>query len=283
MREHLAWSPLTPGAAGSLLEARLGRMLPAEVKQRAYALSAGNPLLLEQLAAALGKGEELPSAAGAGDAAFGQDVLLARFAGLPSAGMRCAQAASVLGTSFLPEVAAQVAGLEGGEIDTALEALGRTGLIGQRPGAEAEFVHPLFGQALYDDLAGPARTRLHSRAFAALHARGLDAQAAEHAVQAGLAGDMEAVAVLERAGRAAGRAGALAAAVTRLDAAVALAGDLAGTGLLLARAGALLVGGHPDRAVTAYQELLSLARLPGACQGGGDVDAGPRPGRDRRP
>ena len=76
-------------------------------------------------------------------------------------------------------------------------------------------------------------------------------------MQARLAGDLEAVAVLEQAGRAARRAGALATAVTRLDAAVDMAGDLAGTGLLLAQAEALLVGGHPDRAVTAYQELLS--------------------------
>ncbi len=250
-------APLSQAAAGSLLEARLGRMLPAEAKKRAYALCAGNPLLLEQLAVALGSGADLPWAAGVGGVAFGQGVLLARFAGLPPAGMRCAQAASVLGTRFLPEIAAQVAGLEGGEVDTAVEALGRTGLIEQAPGAEADFVHPLFRQALYDDLAGPARTRLHARAFAALHARGLDAQAAEHAVQARLAGDLEAVAVLERVGRAARRAGALATAVTRLDAAVAMAGDLAGTGLLLAQAEALLVGGHPDRAVTAYQGLLS--------------------------
>ena len=255
-------APLSQAAAGSLLEARLGRVLPAEARQRAFALSAGNPLLLEQLAVALGSGASLPSAGGAGSQAFHQDVLLARFAGLPPAGMRCAQAAAVLGTGFLPEIAAQVAGLESGEVDTALEALGRTGLIEQAPGAEADFVHPLFRQALYDDLAGPARTRLHARAFAVLHARGLDDQAAEHAVRARLAGDLEAVAVLERVGRAARRTGALATAVTRLDAAVALAGDLASVGLLLARTEALLVGGHPDRAVTAYEGLLSRPDCP---------------------
>ena len=255
-------APLSQAAAGSLLEARAGRVLPDEARQRAFALCGGNPLLLKQAAIALGEGEDLPAAAEAGSAEFGQDVLLARFAGLPPAGMRCAQAASVLGASFLPEVAAQVAGLEGGEIDTAVESLGRTGLIEQAPGAEADFVHPLFRQALYDDLAGPARTRLHARAFAVLHARGMDAQAAEQAVQARLAGDMEAVAVVERAGRAARRAGALAAAVTRLDAAAAMAGDLAGANLLLARAEALLAAGHPGRAVACYQELLSRPDCP---------------------
>ena len=95
-------------------------------------------------------------------------------------------------------------------------------------------MHPLFRQALYDDLAGPVRARLHARAFAVLHARGLDAQAAEHALQAGLAGDLEAAAVLEEAGRAARRTGALATAVTWLNAAVDMAGRRASISLLLA-------------------------------------------------
>jgi predicted ATPase len=220
-------APLSEPAAASLLESRLGRSLPADIKRRAFSLCAGNPLLLGQLAVAIGKGEDLPTATGPARAAFGQGVLLARFAGLPAAGMRCAQAASVLGTSFLPEIAAQVAGLDGGEIDTALESLGRTGLIDQSPGAEADFVHPLFRQALYDDLAGPVKTRMHARAFTVLRAHGMETQAAEHAIQARMVGDLEAVSVLERAGRASRRAGAMATAVARFDAAVAMAGDWA--------------------------------------------------------
>ena len=255
--------PLSEGASGSLLADRLGRLVPPEERRRAFALCAGNPLLLEQLAVAVAAGGDLPAAHAPGRAGFGQGVLLARFAGLPPAGMRCAQAASVLGASFLPEVAAQVAGLEGDEIDAALESLGRTGLIGQRPGAEADFAHPLFRQALYEDLAGPVRARLHARAFAVLHARGLEAQAAEHAVQGRLAGDPQAVQVLERAGRAARGAGALAVAVSRLDAAVTLAGDRAGTGLLLAQAEALLAAGSLDRAVGSYQHLLERPDVRG--------------------
>ena len=105
-------------------------------------------------------------------------MLLARFAGLPPVGMRCAQAAAVLGTRFWPQVAAQAAGLDGAEADAAVEALGGTGLIAQQPGGPADFVHPLFRQALYEDLAGPMRARLHAKAFGVLHASGLDAQAA---------------------------------------------------------------------------------------------------------
>ena len=209
---------------------------------------------------AIGEGSQVPQSTGtgiqAGPAGFGRGVLLARFAGLPVVGMRCAQAAAVLGTSFSPDVATQVAGLDGGEADAAVEALGQTGLIGQQVGAAAEFVHPLFRQALYEDLAGPVRARLHARAFAVLHARGLDAQAAEHAVAAGLAGDTEAAAVVEGVGRAARRAGALAAAVTWLDAAAGMAGDRASAGLLLGRAEALAVAGQPGRAVAVYRQLL---------------------------
>ncbi len=249
-------APLSETASADLLESLVGRSLPAELARRAHALCAGNPLLLGQLAVAIGKGEDLPSAEEPARAAFGQGVLLARFAGLPAAGMRCAQAASVLGTSFLPEIAAQLAGLADADADVALEALGRTGLIGRGTGPRADFVHPLFRQALYEDLAGPVRTRLHARAFAILRARGMDAQAAEHAVLAGMTGDPDAVLVLERAGHTARRAGALAAAVTRFDEAVTMAGGLAGPALLLARAEALLACGQAERAIEAYNAVL---------------------------
>ncbi len=248
--------PLSESAAASLLAARLGHTLPGVDQRRAYSLCAGNPLLLEQLAVALVHGEGMPAPASAGRRAFGQEVLLARFAGLPPAGMRCAQAAAVLGTSFLPPIAAEVAGLEGRDVDIALAALGQSGLIEQGSGAAAEFAHPLFRQALYDDLTGPVRTRMHGRAFAALHARGMDAQAAEHVVPAQLAGDSDAVAVLEGAGLAARRAGAFATAVRHLDAAVTMAGDRAGVGLRLAQGEALLVGGQLGRALAVYDQLL---------------------------
>lgn len=191
----------------------------------------------------------------------GEGLLLARFAGLPAAGMRCARAASVLGTRFVPEIAAQVAGLVGAEIDTALESLGRSGLIEEGPGPEAAFGHPLFRQALYDDLGAAVRARLHARAFAVFAARGMDAAAAEHAIQANLTGDADAVAVLERAGRAARRSGALEMAVARLDAAVAMAAGRAGSELLLAQGEALLAAGRADRAVAVYRDLLDRPGL----------------------
>ncbi len=253
--------PLSQRAAGALLEARVGRRVPVAVRRRALDLCAGNPLLLEQLAMGMGKGADVPDAAGVGMAAFGQDVLLSRFAGLPPAGMRCAQAASVLGSSFWPEIAAQVGGLKEDEVDPAIEALARTGLIKQPGGSAAEFVHPLFRQALYDELPGPIRSRLHARAFTLLHGRGLDAQAAEHAVQADMAGDMEAVAVLQEAGQAARRAGARATAVSWLEKAATMAGDRASVRLLLDLAEAHLVSGSAEHAIFIYRSLLTRSSL----------------------
>ena len=254
-------APLSEAAAGSLLEARLGGSLPGPARRQAYVLTAGNPLLLEQLAVRIRQGIDLSALARTGRAGSGQGILLSRFAGLPPSGMRCARAASVLGTSFLPEIAVQVAGLSAAAADTALDALGRAGLVDQAPGRPAEFVHPLFRQALYDDLSGPTRMRLHARAFSVLHARGLDALAAEHAFQAGLSGDLEAAAVLHGAGCAARQQGALATAVSWLDAAAAMTGERADVPLLLAQAEALLASGNVARAVAAYQRLIGRPEL----------------------
>ena len=249
--------PLSEQAAGSLLDARLGRPVPAPARRQAFELSAGNPLLLEQLAVAMGDGADVPAATGISVAASGNGMLLSRFAGLSDSGMRCAQAAAVLGVGFLPAIAAEVAGLDGAKADAAIEALARTGLVVQRPGAAAEFVHPLFRQALYDDVPGPLRCRLHARAFTVLHARGLDRQAAEHAIPGALSGDPDAVAVLEAAGRAARRTGAMATAVSWLDKAVTTAGERASVRLLMDRAEAHLVTGGAATAAGAYEMLLA--------------------------
>ena len=67
--------------------------------------------------------------------------------------------------------------------------------------------------------------------------------------------------VLDRAGRSARQAGALAKAAKRLDAAVVLAGDLAGPDLLLAEAEALLAVGRPQLATAAYERVLARPSL----------------------
>ena len=254
--ERLA--PLTVAGAAALLAAQIGGPVPVAVRRRAFKLCAGNPLLLEQVAVAIGRGETVPDTAHAGRGRSGRACCWPGSLGCGRR-MQCARAAAVLGTRFVPEVAAQVAGLHGTEIDAALESLGHCGLIEQGPGPDATFIHPLFRQALYDDLgarlAPPARPGVR-RLRCPRHGRGRGRRG-----RANLAGDAEAVAVLERAGRAARRAGALATAVGWLDAAVAMAGDKASISLLLAQAEAWLASGGVGRAVAAYQRLVGTATV----------------------
>jgi DNA-binding CsgD family transcriptional regulator len=257
-RHRLA--PLSRHGSAAMLAERAGRPLPDAAATRAWELCAGNPLLLEQVALAIGRGTIDAEAAERWPNLGVDGLLLSRFAGLPPSALRCVRAASVLGVRFRPEVAAEVAGTEAIDADRAVEALSQSGLIEQTAAGAVRFVHPLFAQALYDDLSGPLRARLHARSFEVLAQRGLDAEAAEHARRAGL-GDAAVVTALERAGRAALDVGALQTAATQLTTAVDLAGERASTSLLLAQGDALLGKGDPIAASRAYERVLSRAAL----------------------
>ncbi|MGI8412487.1 MAG: helix-turn-helix transcriptional regulator [Solirubrobacteraceae bacterium] len=246
--ERLA--PLSEPAAGELLRARCGRQLDPELLARSWAVSHGNPLLLDQVAATIARGESLPTPDGARLGPHADALLLARFAGLDRASLRCAQAASVLGLRFRPDLAMAVAGLDPGREDGALAALTGTGLVRAVPGTGlVEFTHPLFAQALGDDLDPALRAAMHRRAFAALLERGLEDEAAEHASAGNLVGDERAAAVLERVGRRALGAGALQSAVSLLEEAARLAPGECSAALRLTLAGALLEAGRPREAI----------------------------------
>ncbi len=253
--------PLTRSSAGALLASRCDRDISAISERDAWELCRGNPLLVEQLAMALQRGEGIPQATDGGSS-IGEHLLLARFAGLDRSSMECARCASVLGTSFRPELAAEVAGLEGREIDRALEALFRSGLVVEADGGLLRFAHPLFAQAIYDDLPAPVRRSVHGRLFEILSGRGFDQEAAEHALRADLVGNESAALVLERAGRAALIAGAVAVAVRHLEAAVRFRGSRGDTGLLLALAEALVGIGRMDDAGAVCERLLAEHALP---------------------
>ncbi len=248
-------APLSEDAVAALLTARLGCPVPEAVSRTAAGLCAGNPLLLEQIAASLHQRGQTDALFGVDKAVGAEGIVLTRFAGLPAAALQVAQAASVLGTWFRPAVAMEVAGLDERQAGTALEALCRSGLVHAETATTAGFVHPLFGQSLYHDLAPPVRAQLHARAFTMLCAHGLEAEAVEHAIRADLVGEQAAIMVVERAGRAALAAGALGTAVDRLQAAVRLAGDRTSPALLLALGEALVVGGRPTEAIDVYERL----------------------------
>jgi predicted ATPase len=199
-----------------MLIERAERPVSDAAASKAWELCAGNPLLLEQVASAISRGAIDAEASESWPALESDALLLSRFAGLPVVALRCVRAASVLGVRFSPDVAAEVAGLTGIEADRAVEALSRSSLIEQATSGDVRFVHPLFAQALYDDLPSPVRARLHARSFEVLARRGLDAEAAEHALRAGMRDATEVIAALERAGRAALGVGALGTAAAQL-------------------------------------------------------------------
>ena len=249
-------SPLGERSVRALLTGLTGEAVSESTAHRAHVLCNGNPLLVEQVALSLARGGDVPDLGGTASG-LGEHILLARFAGLDAAGIRCAQAASVLGTSFRLELAAQLAGSEEPPVAEAFDGLFRSGLVVDTGDGIARFVHPLFGQALYEDISPPLRQRLHARAFAALAERGLDAEASEHALRAQLTGDEAAIASLLRTGRALLAAGALAGAARTLEGAMRLSGDRPSPDLLLAYCEALTASGTLDDAGAACRRLLS--------------------------
>jgi len=254
-------APLSRDGSTAMLTERTGHAVSDTAATNAWELCAGNPLLLEQVALAIGSGAVDPETVERWPALRADSLLLSRFAGLPTAALQCVRAASVLGVRFRPEVAADVAGLAENEADEAIDALCRSGLVEQATQGSVRFVHPLFAQALYEDLPAPVRTRLHGRSFEVLAQRGLDSEAADHALRAGLHDRPEVIDALERAGRAALEVGALETAASQLSTAVDLAGERASAPLLLAQGEALLGAGDPIAAALAYERVLSRGRI----------------------
>ncbi|HEX3606319.1 MAG TPA: AAA family ATPase [Candidatus Dormibacteraeota bacterium] len=257
--------PLSEASARTLL-ATQGGGPPEPVVAQALSLCNGNCLLLEQVARSLRRGEELPDPAEGSRPWISDELLLARFAALPEPALRLARAASALGVHFRTGPAVEVARLDEAGVDDALEALLRSGLLRGAGGSTLEFVHPLFRHALYEDMEPPVRARLHARAVAVLAGQGLDAEAAQHAVRADLVGDPVALAVLERAGRAALRGGALQTAVRHLEAALDLSGERPSAELLGVLGEALLASGRPAAAIETQERLLADPELPAAAR-----------------
>ena len=249
--------PIGDGSAGQVVARAAGRQLSDAELAPLLDSCAGNPLLLEQAGAGLRAGPP------AGPTRPGPPrQLVDRFAGLPAPVLAVAKAASVAGVRFQPSLVAAVAETEASAVAAALGVLVRAGLARPAADGQVEFAHPLFAQALYEEVGQPERSRMHALAMHALLAAGADpAQAAAHAVSGHLVGDPQAVECLEAAGRAAARAGASGSAVRSLASAVALAGGKASSELLLLLAESQLGAGLYGSAEATCGRLLE--RSPG--------------------
>ena len=252
--------PLSEAGAAEMLSVRAGT-ISAPSARRAARLAAGNPLLVEQVAANIRRGRGLPESGG--DAATVEAGLLrARFTGVSAEAMRYAQAAGVLGSRFRPAIATAMAELPPAVGDQALEALSRGGVFKSDAPGWAQFAHPLLRQVVYDEIPPALRGRWHASAFRLLASAGADpSEAAEHAAQAGMLGDQQAVTLLAQAGRTALRAGAIARAKQRLLAAVEVAGAQASADLLMDLGETLLVSGDGRRAVETFRRVLAMPDL----------------------
>jgi len=244
--------PLSAEAAAALLREQLGEAMDADLAARAYEVTAGNPLLL---------GEVARSVAGGGGLPEGRRLVLARLVGGTRDELALARAGAVLGRSFRAAGAIALAGLDPAAGDAALEALCRDGLLVAAGDGRTEFVHALFRQTLYEDVEGPVLQRMHERAFRLLRAAGAGAaECAEHALAARLAGDTEARETLEAAGLAALEAGAVSSAASWLRAAASLDGAGLGETGRMALAEALMLDGDGPGALAVARQILDDPR-----------------------
>ena len=254
-------APLTVPAARDLLRDHFGD-IDGDAADQMVAACDGNPLLLELAGPNIAAGHLSRDEGLAGTEAT-RRLLLARFSAAAPAAQRYVRAASVLGTQFRPTVAAAIADLPAGQAAATIEALFRADLFRGDDAGWARFRHALIRQAIYDDLAPPARAYLHERAFRALLITGVPVgEAAEHAIGAGLFGDAQAIEALTGAGRAALHAGAVQAARRYLDAAAGLAGDSAPVALQIDLGQALLAGGAAEAAAALLERVLARPGLP---------------------
>ena len=213
--------PLSLSAGATLIEERLGRPLDPAMVGRAHESCAGNPLLMGHVVDSWQRGEDALSGSALGIA---ERLLLPRFAGVGADALRWARAASILGTRFAPGPVAAIAGQSSAVGLASLEALCAARLVRGTVDGKAEFVHPLFCQVLYEDMAPPVRAALHALAFRALAEHGAGpAEAAPHAVAAQLKGDPDALAALRAAAAEALAAGAVSTAAEHLEGALRLA------------------------------------------------------------
>jgi len=189
----------------------LGPNVPAKAANSLFAESLGNPFYLQQLARSPRQGVHVPP--GGGDVAMaGVEVpqavaaaLTGELALLPQEVRRVLEGAAVAGDPFEPELAAAAAGVSETVALEAIDELLARDLIRQTDvPLRFRFRHPLVRGAVYENAPGGWLISAHERAAAALANRGAPAGArAHHVERSARHGDIDAIAVLTEAARAA--------------------------------------------------------------------------------
>ena len=255
----------------SALEAEelLGTAIEPGLRDALYRQSGGNPLYLEQLAAASERGARVSSGeGGAHDTGVPLPVtaaIRAEVDALLPLARTLLQGASSVGDSFDPDLAAEAAGISEQGALVALDELLASDLI--RPSDSPRlfrFRHPIVRHAVYETAGAGWRRAAHGRAAAALEASGAAASArASHVERSARMGDRGAAALLTQAGQET-VAHAPASAAHWFDAALRLTptGDEGleqRLGLLAQRAAALGNAGRIEQSREALREFLALS------------------------
>ena len=265
---ELTLTPLTEDESGRLIDA----LIPdenAEVREQILSRTDGNPLFLEEVAAAVHEHHvdiAIPTTL--------QALFTARLDALDENAKHTLQLASVVGRSFTEPVLRAVSG--DADVATSLRTLERAGLIvetARTPEREYAFRHSLTQDATYGTILLRRRRELHRRVaevFEEVYANGLEASApllAQHAREGG--DDERTLRYASLAADADARLYAHAEAVTHSTWAIEGAARLGRTEEMLdhlypLRGRALELSGRFVDAVTTYEEMAALARASDA-------------------
>ncbi|HEX7187375.1 MAG TPA: BTAD domain-containing putative transcriptional regulator [Actinomycetes bacterium] len=217
--------PLGPDGTAQLVRHRLGDNAHERFIAACHRTTAGNPLLLRQLLRALQVEGIRPDASHAdtvnaiGSRAVSSMVLM-RLRRLPADCTAVARAVSVLGDGAELPVVAALAQLGEEQTAAAIAVLARAEVV--RVDQPLGFVHPLVGEAAYQDIPPGERELAHERAARVLMGReATPEQVSAHVLLAPRRGNQEAVLVLRRAAETAAERGATDAAKTYLQRAMA--------------------------------------------------------------
>jgi DNA-binding CsgD family transcriptional regulator len=259
-------APLSTEAATRLLRETLSPDAEDAFCAACREATGGNPLLLRELVHVIAAeglaptGENVPRLHEI-EARAGSRAVVLRLSGLSPEARALAHAVAILGDDADPRQAALLAGLDAQAVSDAAAALARVDVL--RAETPLEFVHPLIGTAVYEELTVPERQNAHARAAWLLAEGGADPErVAAHLLRSPPAADPQAVGTLRDAARRAGSRGASESAVAYLRRALGEPPPEAERPELLLELGSAESGVSGEAAVEHLREAHALAEGP---------------------
>ena len=257
---------LSAAAATRMLRATLSSAVEDAFGAACRDETAGNPLLLRELGRAIAEDELAPTSENVprlrGLAArAGARAVSVRLSRLPPEATRLAQSVAILGEGVDLRQAATLAGLEEAAAYEMASALARVDVLHFQP--PLDFVHPLFGSAVYEAIAPLDRERGHAQAARLLRDAGADPErVAAHLLRTPPGEDVQILETLREAARRAASRGAAESAVAYLRRALAEPPSATERGELVLELGSAETLVDGDAAIEHLQEAHGLMRDP---------------------